>query len=165
MKKITIKLTCAILLSVFLISCTNDEDGFYEETAIEDVDVSYSVMEYQIISLVNQHRVDLGLNALNIINIASVEAEGHTDYMIEEGQPSHDNFAARHKNLVVKAKAKGVAENVAYGFSSAEAVVNAWIKSPGHKANIENESFTDFGISTKKNDEGRNYFTNIFIRR
>ena len=165
MKTITLKLTCAILLSVFLYSCANDEDGFYEEAVIEEVDVSYSVIEYQIISLVNQHREEMGLNPLNIINLVSLEAEDHTNYMIGAGQPSHDNFALRHKNLVTKAQAKAVAENVAYGFSTAEAVVNAWIKSPGHKANIENASFTDLGISTKKNEEGRNYFTNIFIHR
>jgi uncharacterized protein YkwD len=165
MKKITLKFTYAILLCVFLISCTNDEDGFYEDTAIENVDVSYSVMEYQIISLVNQHRENLGLNVLSVINIVSLEAEEHTNYMIEEGHPSHDNFAARHKNLVLKAKAKSVAENVAYGFSTAEAVVSAWLKSSGHRANIENTTFTDIGISTKMNGEGRNYFTNIFIQR
>lgn len=165
MRTITLKLTCAILLSVFITSCASDEDGFYEEAIFEEVDISYSVMEYQIISLVNQHREELGLNPLNIISVASLEAESHTDYMIGVGAPSHDNFAVRHKNLVTKAQARAVAENVAYGFSSAEAVVNAWIRSPGHKANIENASFTDLGISTKKNEDGRNYFTNIFIHR
>ena len=165
MKTITLKLTCAILLSVLISSCANDEDGFYEEVAIEQVSVSYSVMEYEIISLVNEHRKELGLDPLNIINVVSKEAETHTDYMIGTGIPSHDNFPVRHKNLVEKVKAKSVAENVAYGFSTAEGVVRAWLKSPGHKANIENADFTDLGISTKQNEEGRNYFTNIFVNR
>lgn len=167
MKTISLKLTYAILLSIFFISCSQDEDGFYEEDtiALKDATVSYTVMEYQIFSLVNAHRESLGLDKLNIINLISVEAEGHTNYMIETGVPSHDNFPTRHKNLVQSVKAKSVGENVAYGYSSAEAVVKAWIKSPSHRQNIENPNYTDFGISTKKNEKGRNYFTHIFINR
>lgn len=166
MKTITLKLTVAILLSVFISSCTSDNDGFYEEALeLNDVSISYTVMEYQIISLVNKHRDGLGLKPLNIINLVSMEAEGHTDYMIEEGSPSHDNFASRHSSLVKKVNAKSVGENVAYGYATAEGVVNAWIKSPQHRLIIENEKYTDFGISTKQNADGRNYFTNIFVYR
>ena len=167
MKTFTLKLTYAVLISMFFISCTQDEDGIYEEDSLtlKDVSVSYTVMEYQIFSLVNDHRESLGLNKLNIINLISVEAEGHTDYMIETGVPSHDNFPTRHKNLVKSVSAKSVGENVAYGYSSAKSVVKAWIKSDGHRKNIENPDYTDFGISTKENSAGRNYFTNIFIKR
>ena len=166
MKAITLKLTYAVLLSIFFISCASDDDGIYDEiSSFEDVSVSYTVMEYQIVSLVNEHRESVGLAPLEIVNIVSDEAEGHTDYMIEVGEPSHDNFAARYSNLVKKVNAKSVGENVAYGYSTAEAVVNAWIKSEGHRRNIENVEYTSFGISTKQNSEGRNYFTNIFIKR
>ena len=85
--------------------------------------------------------------------------------MLEVGEVSHDNFGIRSKNLIENANASVVAENVAYGFNSAEGVVNAWLKSEKHKATIENPSFTDFGISTEANELGRNYFTNIFIKR
>ncbi|OIQ40563.1 MAG: hypothetical protein BM563_02445 [Bacteroidetes bacterium MedPE-SWsnd-G1] len=167
MKTFTLKLTYAFLFSMLFISCTQDEDGIYEEESLtlKDVSVSYTVMEYQIFSLVNEHRESIGLEKLNIINLISAEAEDHTDYMIQTGIPSHDNFPIRHQNLVKNVKAKKVGENVAYGYSSAEAVVKAWIKSDGHRQNIENPNFTDFGISTKKNKEGRNYFTHIFIKR
>lgn len=37
-------------------------------------------------------------------------------------------------------------ENIAYGYQTAEAVVAAWLDSPGHRANIERESFTHHGI-------------------
>jgi uncharacterized protein YkwD len=39
------------------------------------------------------------------------------------------------------------------------------LNSEKHKATIENPTFTDFGISTEANELGRNYFTNIFIKR
>ena len=166
MKTITLKLTAVLFLSILLTSCVADEDGLYEDSIVlSDVNVSYTVMEYQIMNLVNEHRLELGLPTLNIINLVSVEAEDHTNYMIDQGVPSHDNFSVRYKNLVDKVKAKSVGENVAYGYSTAESVVRAWIKSPAHKEVIEDEKYTDFGISTKQNSEGRNYFTNIFVKR
>lgn len=168
MKIFTLKFAYVVLLSIFFISCTLDDDDniYFDETSkLVDVSVSYTVMEYQILSLVNQHRESIGLSPLNIINIISNEAEGHTDYMIGVGVPSHDNFATRHQNLVNKINAKSVGENIAFGYSTAEAVVKAWIKSPGHKRIIESTEYTDFGISTKKGEEGKNYFTHIFIKK
>lgn len=166
MKTISLKLTYVVLLSIFFISCVSEDDSIYDESSkYSDVSVSYTVLEYQIMSLINEHREDIGLEPINIINIISNEAEGHTNYMIGVGQPSHDNFSIRYKNLVNKVNAKSVGENVAYGYSSAEAVVRAWINSSEHKKTIENTEYTDFGISTKKNDEGKNYFTHIFIKR
>lgn len=122
-------------------------------------------MEYQILSLVNEHRSSLGLESLKTLNLVSNEAIGHTDYMIDLGQVSHDNFDSRYQKLVKSVSATKMAENVAYGFGSAEAVVNAWIKSDGHRRNIESDQFTDFGISTKQDENGRNYFTHIFVKR
>ena len=55
MKTFTLKLTYAFLFSMLFISCTQDEDGIYEEESLtlKDVSVSNTVMEYQIFSLVN----------------------------------------------------------------------------------------------------------------
>jgi len=77
---------------------------------------------------------------------------------------NHDNFNVRYSNLVNGVGAKSVAENVAYGYDSADAVVKAWIASEGHKENIEG-NFTHFGIAVDQDKNGKNYFTNIFMRR
>ncbi len=165
MKKITQKLMILTLVSTFLFSCSNDDSDEMQLSERNEISVSYSAMENEIINLINTYRTEKGLSQLNIYNIVSSEAESHTNYMIETGQVNHANFGRRHQNLVNFANAKSVAENVAYGYSSAQAVVNAWLNSEGHRKNIENADFTDFGISTESNDEGRNYFTNIFIKR
>ena len=57
-----------------------------------------------------------------------------------------------------------VQENVAYGYSYAESVVNAWINSDSHRATLEGD-FTDFEISAEQNDEGTWFFTNIFVKK
>ena len=50
--------------------------------------------------------------------------------MIEVDNVSHDNFFQRKQSLQTNASANIVSENVAYGFNSAESVVNAWLNSP-----------------------------------
>jgi uncharacterized protein YkwD len=167
MKSITLKLVSIALFTVMLISCSAEEDGIYSGTSykVEDISLTYSTIEYEIVYLVNQHRESIGLSSLNTFNLVSREADGHTNYMLEVGELSHDNFGKRSTYLMDNADAIIVAENVAYGFGTAEGVVNAWLNSEKHKATIENPTFTDFGISTEANELGRNYFTNIFIKR
>ncbi|WP_299520812.1 CAP domain-containing protein [Winogradskyella sp.] len=121
-------------------------------------------IEIEIMELINAHRISKGLSVLNDHNTVKAVAFTHTDYMIEVDNVSHDNFFQRKESLQINANANVVSENVAYGFSSAESVVNAWLNSPSHKDNIEGD-FTDFDISAEKNSEGRWFFTNIFIKR
>jgi len=167
MKKITLKLLLALSISILLYSCSSDEDGIYMNNDIElqDISLSYTAMEYEILNLINEHRKSKGLSTLKTLNLISKEAIGHTNYMIDLGEVNHDNFGTRHQKLVKNIAAVKVAENVAYGYSSAQGVVNAWIKSDAHRRTIENDEFTDFGISTKKGNDDRNYFTHIFVKR
>ena len=53
---------------------------------------------------------------------------------------------------------------MAYGFSYAPALVAAWLNSEGHKAVIEGD-YTNFDLSAEQDDNGRWYYTNIFIKR
>jgi uncharacterized protein YkwD len=168
MKPLAPKLLLALVFAVLLSSCSNDEDGiFFNETSeIEkDITITYSSLELQILDLVNNHRKSIDLDPLTTLNIVSSVAVDHTEYMIKVGQINHDNFAQRADKLMQEAKAKTVAENVAYGFNSAEGVLAGWLNSPSHKKIIESENFTHFGISTKSNNEGRNFFTHIFIEK
>jgi uncharacterized protein YkwD len=167
MKTFAPKLLALLLLTTLLLSCAKEEDGVYfnENSEVLNTKVDYSAMESEIISLVNAHRTSLGLNALNSLNIISGVADGHTNYMIEIGQISHDNFAQRAQTLMNEAGAKSVGENVAYGFNTAEGVVTGWLNSDGHRKVIENPDYTHFGISSEKNSDNRNYFTNIFIKK
>ena len=165
MKNFTPKIIILTLVSTFLFSCSSDDNDITNLSEENGITLSYTDIELEIFNLVNDHRTSKGVPKLDVFNIVSNEAITHTDYMIETGDVSHANFGTRSQNLITYASATSVAENVAYGYNSAEAVVNAWLNSDGHRVNIENASYTDFGISTKKNDEGRYYFTNIFIRR
>jgi uncharacterized protein YkwD len=53
---------------------------------------------------------------------------------------------------------------VAFGYTTAESLVKAWLKSEVHKATIEGD-FTNFDISAEKGTDGKWYYTNIFIKK
>jgi uncharacterized protein YkwD len=55
---------------------------------------------------------------------------------------------------------RSAGENIARGQATPQAVVNAWMNSSGHRANILNSSFTHIGVGYAEN--GR-YWTQMFI--
>ncbi|MFD1294096.1 CAP domain-containing protein [Lutibacter holmesii] len=164
MKTLNKLLIPCVMLCFLFTSCSSDDDGIYfDETA--NAKVEYSEIELDILELVNNYRMSKGLISLKKLNIISSVAETHTVYMAEMNKVSHDYFPLRHQQLVEDADAKLVGENVGFGFGTAQGVFDAWIKSDSHREIIENSDYTHFGISTKKNNEGRNFFTQIFIER
>lgn len=169
MKSIILKLSSSLLLCLVLISCAKGdemEETYISENKTVDIEnVSYTSLEKDVLDLVNSHRASLGLNELEIMNLISSVADSHTKYMIENGKVSHDNFDERANILMQNANAKSVGENVAFGYTNAEDVFNGWLNSESHKAAIEKSSYTHMGISTECNNNGRNYYTNIFIKK
>ena len=125
---------------------------------------TYTAVEIQLMDLINAYRVNNGLKSLLKTNYISSKAEVHNNYMISTGILSHDNFTARSQDIMKVLGANSTGENVAYNYSTAQAAFDAWLASPGHKANILGD-FTNFGISIRVNPtDGRKYYTNIFAR-
>ncbi|MEN8886140.1 MAG: CAP domain-containing protein [Winogradskyella sp.] len=157
-----------ILAVVALLSFTSCSTDNVSEDKINAIEVPVApqakLIEIEIMELINAHRINRGLSALQNHNTVKAVASTHTEYMIAVNDVSHDNFFLRKESLQANAAANIVSENVAYGFSSAASVVNAWLNSPNHKDNIEGD-YTDFDISAEQNNEGKWYFTNMFIKR
>lgn len=170
MKFLSPQFFTVLFFSFVLFSCSQDDAGIYLDEATTstkpaDDTATYSAIESEIIDLVNKHRESKGLSALKPLTIVSTVADGHTNYMIETGDISHTNFSERTTYLMKNAKAKSVGENIAYGYQSAQTVMDGWLKSTGHRKNIENSKYTHIGISNACNSKGRNYFTQIFIKQ
>jgi uncharacterized protein YkwD len=83
--------------------------------------------------------------------------------MINQGQVSHDNFTKRFLELQDRVEAIAAGENVAFGYANGKAVMNAWLKSHGHKTNIEGD-FVYIGIAALKDANGAYYYTQLFYR-
>lgn len=153
------------IITFFSFTSCSTESMEDEITAIEVPSTPQAkLIEIEIMELINEHRINLGLNTLQNHDTVKAVALTHTNYMIEEAHVSHDYFFLRKETLQANASANVVTENVGYGFSSAESVVNAWLNSPSHRANIEGDH-TDFDVSAEQNAEGKWYFTNMFIKR
>jgi len=152
------------LLLVFS-SCSTNEVGEFEDNTNQVFFIPEAkTIEIEAMENINAYRISKGLTPLLNYDLIKGQAYAHTDYMISDGEVSHDNFFQRKNYLVSNAGAVKVSENIAYGFTNAEALVNAWIKSSGHKANIEGD-YTHFEMSAEKNENGKWYYTNIFIKK
>ncbi len=164
--KLPIKLPLlAFLAMLSFASCsTNNLDDEAEAIELKLVSQQAKSIEIEILNLINDHRLSEGLSPLEDMDIVKSVAFSHTDYMVYSGEVSHDNFYTRSNYLKSHAGAKRVSENVAYGYSSAESVVRAWLKSEAHKNNLEGD-YTNFDVSAEKNEEGRWFYTNIFIKK
>lgn len=163
MKRPTLLLLLVFIgLTSFSCSTDNVEDNVEAITVSEAPQTKQ--IEIEILELINDHRISLGLNSLTSLSDVKATAHSHTNYMIDTGDLSHSNFQQRKTYLINNVGATKVGENVAYAYSSAQSVVNAWINSSSHKEIMEGD-YTNFDISAEKDEQGRWYYTNIFIKK
>lgn len=162
----TCKLTFVLLLFVLMFSsCSTDTMNDELNAMNREVVIPESKpIEMEIMDIINDYRESIGLNPLQSLEIIKSQTYNHNDYMIERDEVSHDYFFQRRNFLTANAGANSVAENVAYGYPTAAAVVNAWLNSESHRETIEG-NYTHFEVSADYNENGHPYYTNIFIRK
>jgi Uncharacterized protein with SCP/PR1 domains len=122
-------------------------------------------LERDILNLVNEYRKSRKLPPLSNNAAMEYQARMHSMNMATLRIPfGHQGLSFRMK--YIKEKVSGVtevAENVAYGNLSAKAVVQGWLKSPGHKKNIEG-NYKYSGVGVARNAQNQVYFTQIFAK-
>lgn len=132
--------------------------------ALHAQDLSQAEMEKDILYYVNQHREEIGKAPLKLASIITEEAIDHSKDMAKHRVNfGHDGFEDRVAIINRKLKPyHAVGENVAYGQLSAQKVVQLWLRSAGHRKNIEGDyNLTGIGISQSK--DGTIYYTQMFI--
>ncbi len=71
-----------------------------------------------------------------------------------------------HQDLnVIFEKCEGLSsagENIAAGYTTASAVMNGWMHSPGHRRNILRRSFTKIGLGVARSADGNRYWVQDF---
>jgi len=99
-------------------------------------------IQSEAFNLINSARVNAGLAPLtNDPNLAALARE-HVLYMIQQNQLSHDGFADRAS----RSGYSYVGENVAVGYRTAQSLVDGWMSSSGHRANILNSTYRYTGL-------------------
>jgi uncharacterized protein YkwD len=125
----------------------------------------------QVIELTNQQRLANGCQALRINDKLNLAAYGHSEDMALNDFFSHTGSDGSNPGNRIRAVGyayRGWAENIAAAYSTAEAVMNAWMNSAGHRANILDCDLQEIGVGHYylQNDTGQvnynHYWTQVF---
>lgn len=109
----------------------------------------FGTFEQQVLDLTNAERAKRGLAPLSLNNSLNQSAELHSVDMATKNYFSHQGLDGSQPWDRMKAQGYNysrAAENIAFGQPTAQEVVNAWMNSAGHRANILNSNLKDIGI-------------------
>jgi uncharacterized protein YkwD len=124
-------------------------------------------MQTDIVYLTNQQRVKAGCPKLRLDGDIARAARNHSAWMARTGTFSH--VGSGNTSFVTRVEATGYAaplsENIAWGFRTGAEVVNAFMKSAGHRANILNCKARSVGVGAVYAANGNPYFTEDFGSR
>ena len=132
---------------------------------IPEKDSTVASFESEVVRLVNVERAKHGLPALTedwqLSRVARYKSEDMRDRKyFSHTSPTYGSPFEMMKNFGIKYRTAG--ENIAKGQKTPTEVVNAWMNSSGHRANILNSSFTHIGVGYAKDG---NYWTQMFISK
>ena len=115
--------------------------------------------------LVNQNRTSQKLQALEYRSDLQKAADVRAKEIVTKFSHTRPNgsscFTAITENGVTAYQALG--ENIAAGQKDAAAVMNAWMNSPGHRANILSSQYTGIAVGVYEQN-GMKYWVQFFIR-
>ena len=118
----------------------------------------------QVVDLVNKERAKAGLNKLTLnkkLESAALTRAYEIEKSFSHTRPNGSSFSTVLREYNINYRGSG--ENIAWGQTSPEAVMNAWMNSSGHRANILNPNFKEIGVGYYKNSAGRKHWTQLFI--
>ena len=130
---------------------------------IPRLDASVTAFEEEVIRLVNQIRTQNGLKPLTANWELSRVARYKSQDMVDNRYFSHTSPTYGSPFQMIRSfglSYRTAGENIAYGYRTPQAVVDAWMNSSGHRANILNGSYTQIGVGYVPSG---NYWTQMFI--
>lgn len=142
---------------------TDKPDTSIPDTEDSEAD-SYHAYVKQVVNLVNAERAKAGLAPLTIDSSVQAAAQVRAkecEQSFSHTRPNGSSFSTALKEQNVSYRRAG--ENIAWGQRTPEEVVNAWMNSEGHRANIMNGNFTKIGVGYYQNAKGVNYWSQLFI--
>ncbi|MBM7646402.1 putative YkwD family protein [Scopulibacillus daqui] len=127
-----------------------------------------NAFEQKVVELTNQERQKKGLKPLKADNQLAKMARDKSQDMADKGyfdhqSPTYGSPFDMMKTYGIKYTAAG--ENIAAGQQTPQDVVNSWMKSPGHRANILNKDYTYIGVGYVKGGSYGSYWTQEFIKK
>jgi len=135
-----------------------------DKVAVPLPDAGIASLEEQVAALVNKERANAGLKplALNwqVSRVARYKSEEMRDRnYFDHNSPTYGTPFDMLKSFNISYKTAG--ENIAKGQTTAQAVMNSWMNSEGHRKNILNAGFKEIGVGYAKGSS--TYWTQMFI--
>jgi uncharacterized protein YkwD len=140
------------LFALFFASCQKNipEPGTYDK---------------QLLEAVNAYRTGKGLAPLETDSLLWTLAFEHSKAMAENKVDfGHSGITDRFGIIREEYGFGPTAENIDIGTGPADEVVGRWLRSIGHKSNLD-DSFTSTGISAVRSKSGKYYYTQIFYKK
>lgn len=154
MKTFLLLLSCLIFFSCGKDSKNSAPQNFQDTSTLE---LSY-------LDLLNNHREKLGMSLLiNLVEIEEMALEHSFNMAQGSVRFGHSGFSNRCRKLESELRSSGCGEIVARGQKTSKDVLSAWLNSPAHRKSIENPNYTHTGLGLKKDNNGKTYWTQIFI--
>lgn len=146
---------------------TPDADDKTETPDVSDkTDENISEYAMEVLELVNEERSKYSLPSLTYSKELESVAYAHSKDMSENNYFSHTDLSGKspfdrlsESNISYRA----AAENIAAGQKTPEEVMNSWMNSSGHRANILNSSVTEMAVGIYEGSNYRIYWTQMFI--
>ena len=149
-----------------------------QSTAATPTHANSAGVRRSVICLLNRERTKRGLPRLRSNRRLETAATKHSKDMVRRNFFSHDSpggstpgSRVRHTGYLKGANGFSVGENLAWGtghYATPESIVDSWMKSPGHKANILHRAFEEIGVGialgAPGQDDGATYTTNFGAR-
>lgn len=132
-----------------------------------DVSDNMRPLETEVIRLVNIEREKAGIPKLSENNELNRIARTKSQDFINNNyfghnSPTYGSPFEMLRTLRVEFTAAG--ENIASGQRTATEVMNSWMNSTEHRANILNPTYNKIGVGAVRDDNGNTFWTQLFIR-
>lgn len=124
-------------------------------------------LEQEVIRLVNIQRANNGLGALTYNWQAARVARIKSQDMINNRYFAHTSPVYGSPFKMMESfglRFSAAAENIAKGQRTPQEVMNSWMNSPGHRANILSRSVTQIGVGAAKDSNGTLHWTQLFLK-
>ena len=130
---------------------------------LPSADPTVSTYEQEVIRLVNEIRQENGLKPLTydweLSRVARYKSQDMRDNRyFSHTSPVYGTPFQMIKSFGISYRSAG--ENIAKGYATPQAVVNGWMNSSGHRANILNPDYTHIGVGYVS---GGSFWTQLFI--
>ena len=150
----------AATLAAALLAPSNALAGGCANADANPNDVSLASVKSATLCLLNHERRSRGIRPLSDNSRLNLASQRHANDMSERKYFEHGDFVGRIRRARYLGNARGytLGENIAWGswdYATPRSIVDGWMHSAGHRANILNGRFREIGLGVARGAPAR----------